>query len=644
MSGSMRTLLWLTLVIAVCAILYWPTLHGPFLFDDFPNLSALDSIDHVSSWRDLGIYLSQSRDFPGRPIATLSFLLQKSAWPNNPLPFRLVNIGLHLFNGMLVFLLTRSVARHWLAKKVDQDILEQRVHVAAGIAAAGWLLNPIQLSGVVLVVQRMTLLMATFTLFGLLAYLRGLLETSLPAWRRGAWMIFGLGVCTGFAVLSKENGILLPIYALALDTTVLRKPLRQLPSCLSWLRRLLIWPVVLSVLSFLLWLGLSQWGEQGIRDFTVGERLLTETRVLANYLQKIFLPRFGLYGLYQDGFPVSHGFFSPWTTCVCVLALLALVALGVFGRQRWPLLALAIFWYLGGMLLESSTVMLELYFEHRNYMPLVGVMMVLGISIAQIGQPRMRHLCELAGGVWLAACCITTALSALIYASEDRLALAWSHAQPESIRAQTYFAERLLEHGRPDTALHVIDAVEAKHPYSATLAENRVYLLCEQRTLTTGDIGRMNDILQTAPFDRGGFENMGALSKLAVSGHCPALNDNAWLQSVDILLGNPAYEHDGIAAGFLHYQKHLWAVRHGLLDMAIHELDEAYRNDPDAEIPRLQANYLVSAKLYDQAIAILRQTDYHHLPLLRRLLVDDRAINAADIAKIEQMKRSGTKQ
>lgn len=639
----MRTLLWLTLVIAVCAMLYWPTLHGPFLFDDFPNLSALDSINHVSSWRDLGIYLSQSRDFPGRPIAMLSFLLQKSAWPNDPLPFRLVNIVVHLLNGVLVFLLTRRVARQWLVDKVDGDTLEQRVRVAAGVAAAGWLLNPIQLSGVVLVVQRMTLLMTCFTLLGLLAYLRGLLETTWTIWRRGACMVLGLGVCMGLAVLSKENGVLLPFYALALDATVLRKPVSQLPSYLSWLRRLLIWPLVLSVLGFLMWLGVSQWGGHGIRDFTVGERLLTETRVLANYLQKIFLPRFGLYGLYQDGFPVSHGFFSPWTTGICLLALLALVALGVFGRRRWPLLALAIFWYLGGMLLESSTVMLELYFEHRNYMPLVGVMMALGIGIAQIGQPRLRHLCELAGGLWLVGCCITTALSARIYTSEDRLALAWSNAQPGSIRAQGYLAERLLEHGQSDTALHVIDAIETRYPDNATLAENRVYLLCEVGTLTMADLNRMNDILRTATFDRGGFENMGALSKLATSGRCPTLDDDAWLQSVDILLGNPTYQNYGIAAGFLHYQKHLWAVRHGRLDMAIHELDQAYRNDPDAEIPRLQANYLVSARLYDQAIAILRQTDYRRLPLLRRLLVDDRATNAADIAQIEKMKQTGGK-
>jgi protein O-mannosyl-transferase len=643
MLARTRAWLWLAILIAICIALYWPTLQGPFLFDDFPNLSALDSIDHLSNWRDLGIYLSQPRSFPGRPIAMLSFLLQKSAWPDHPLPFRLVNIAIHLLNGVLVFLLARRIAQQWFEGKVEGDVAEQRANLAACLAAAGFLLNPIQLSGVVLVVQRMTLLMALFTLLGLLAYLRGLSETSWSTMRRGAWLVFGLGVCTGPAFLSKENGILLPLYALALDSTVLRESVRRLPPKLRWLRRLLIWPTVLFVLGYLLWQIPGQWGAHGIRDFTLGERLLTEPRVLVSYLDKIFLPRFGLYGLYHDDFVVSRGLATPWTTCACLIGLLGALALVLLGRRRWPLLTLAILWYLGGQLLESSTVMLELYFEHRNYLPLAGVIMAASAGIAQIESPRRRRLCLLTAGLWIVACSITTGLSARVYMSEDRLATAWASTAPHSIRAQSYLADRLFKHRQIDAALHVIAAIEAYYPSNSGLVENRVYLLCMQGRLTSADINRMNGILSVAPFDRSGFENMKALRELAATKRCPALDDSAWLKSVDILLGNPAYKDDGLTAGFLHYQKHFWAVQHGRLDMAIEELDQTYRNDPDPEIPRLQAKYLVSAGLYDQAIAILRNTDYKRLPLLRRLLVDDRAINAADIVEIEKMKQNATK-
>ncbi|RUL76760.1 hypothetical protein [Dyella choica] len=626
----------MVLVLAVCTALYWPALHGPFLFDDFPNLAALTSIDHVSSWRDLGIYLSQPRSFPGRPLAMLSFLLQKSAWPDHPFPFRLVNIGLHLLNGVLVFLLVLRLARTYLADQAD----ERRAWLAANLATAAWLLDPIQISGVLLVVQRMTLLMAFFVLLGLQAYLRALLETNAQDWRRGIWMMLGLGACTGLAFLSKENGILLPLYALALDATVLRQAVRRLPSRLSWLRRLLIWPVVLFVLGYLLWQIPVQWGVHGFRDFTLGERLLTEPRALASYLDKSFVPRFGLYGLYHDSFVVSQGWFNPWTTGPCLLALLAALVVAVVGTRRWPLLSLGILWYLGGQLLESSTVMLELYFEHRNYLPLMGVMAALAIGIAR-ETPQRRRLYLLVCGLWLMACCLTTALSARVYSSAERLAATWAHNQPDSIRAQSFLAQQLLQHGMVDQSLQVIDAIDVRHPANAGLAENRLYLLCMQGRLTAADVQRMDDILRIAPFDRSGFENMSTLRELAANGRCPAFDDQAWLHSADILLGNPAYRNDGLAAGFLHYQKHFWAVAHGRLDMTIQELDETYRNDPDAEIPRLRAKYLASASLYGQAISTLRSADYSRLPLLRRLLVDDRAIDAAAIVEIEKMRNPG---
>lgn len=626
----------LLLVLLVTTVLYWPTLHAAFLFDDLPNLSALSSIDHVSSWRDLGIYLSQPRSFPGRPMAMLSFLLQKSSWPDHPLPFHLVNMGIHLLCGLLVYLLVLRVARAWLER---DDARDPRLWIPATLAAAIWLINPIQLAGVVLVVQRMNLLMALFLLLGLLAYLHGLLEEQDSPLRRGLWMLLGLGVCMGLSFLSKENGILLPLYVLVLDATLLRNFVQRLPVRLLWWRRILIWPVVLFIFGFLLWIIPAQWGHPSIRDFTVGERLLTEPRVLLNYLDKIFLPRFGVFGLYHDGYPPSHGLISPWTTLPAMAIVLSMALLALIRRRRWPLFALAVLWYLGGQLIESSSAMLELYFEHRNYTPLIGIVMALALALARMAPDGRRRLVMGLASLWLAACVITTALSARVYASQDNLALTWAHAQPNSIRAQSFLAQRLVKHGQYRKAAEVIDAAAKRHPEDSMLAENRVYLRCLEGSLKPEDVHQLEKILSKAPFDRGGFTNMATLRQLAFRGSCPALNPQNWLHLTDILLANPAYGHDSIANGYLHYQRHFWAVSKGDLGMAIHELDLAYRSDPDANIPRLEANYLSSAGLYDQAIEVLRSTDYSRLPLLRRLLVDDRAINATDIRRIKEMKR-----
>ena len=155
-------------------------------------------------------------------------------------------------------------------------------------------------------------------------------------------MFLGLGVCMGLSFLSKENGILLPLYALVLDATVLRAFVERLPCRLLWWRRILIWPVVLFVVGYLLWSIPAHWGHPGSRDFTVGQRLLTEPRILLNYLDKIFLPHFGIYGLYHDGYPPSQGLLTPWTTLpslaiILSLAFLALVQADAAGRcSPWP--------------------------------------------------------------------------------------------------------------------------------------------------------------------------------------------------------------------------------------------------------------------------------------------------------------------
>ncbi len=624
----------LIIVLAVCCLLYWPSLHGPFLFDDFPNLSALTSIDHVSSWRDLGIYLSQPRGFPGRPLSMLSFLMQKAAWPDHPFPFKLVNLGIHLACGLLVYRLVLVVARAYRS-----DAEPSRAKLAALLATAAWLLNPIQLSGVTLVVQRMTLLMGLFLLLGLLAYLHGLLRDDALSARRGAWMLLGLWVCTWLSFLSKENGILLPLFALILDATVLRAHVARLPRALLWWRRLLIWPVVLFVFAYLVRAGWMQFGRDVvIRDFTEGQRLLTEPRVLWDYLGRIFLPRFGVYGLYHDGYTISRTLTSPWTTLPAVLSVVIGGVGAIVFRKRWPLLSLAVLWYLGGQLIESSTVMLELYFEHRNYTPSIGLFMAASIALCGIGTFERRRLALIAGGAWVVACCIATGLSAAVYQSEDRLAVAWAHQQPDSIRAQLMLANQLYLHGKIDAATDVVERAQRLHPRNTGLAEVHLYMDCLTGKATPADVGALRRLFTDAPYSASGWNNMKQLRLMAQSGRCAALDPDTWKALVHTLLSNPAYAGYDISAGFLHYQLSELAVAQGDLGTAITELKAAYRRDPDAEIPRLEAKYLASAGLYDEAIRTLQDTDYSRLPRLRRWLVNDRAINAEDIEILRKQK------
>jgi tetratricopeptide (TPR) repeat protein len=221
--------------------------------------------------------------------------------------------------------------------------------------------------------------------------------------------------------------------------------------------------------------------------------------------------------------------------------------------------------------------------------------------------------------------------------------MAWAANQPESTRAQTMLAGRLYRHGQITLALTTVASALARHPDNAGLAENLVYLKCMRGDLADTDMQALTTLLRTAPFDRDGFSNIETLRLLANTHQCAPLNAQSWQLLVHALLANPNY-FDGVASGFLHYQLHEAAVTEGDLGEAIRQLDAAYAKDPNAEIVRLQAKYLASAGLYDQAIATLQHANYSRLPLLRRLLVNDRAINEQAINILKQQQQEAARQ
>lgn len=627
---------WLALIaaIVVCLGLEWPALYGPFVFDDFPNLAALEKVGHPMHWRDLGVYLSQARDFPGRPLAMLSFLPQSAAWPGNPFPFKLVNLIIHLICAALVFALV-----HRLAESIARTIGEKRSFspdVAAILTACAWLLHPMQMSTTMLVVQRMTELSALFTLGGLLIYVHSI-QTPRNALHQACLMVTGLGVCTVLATLCKENGLLLPVYAWVISATLLREELARLQGGTRWLWRALVYAPIAFIAIYLASQLPAYSRMDAVRPYGLGERLLTESRILFDYLQQILLPRYGIYSIYHDGYTVSHGWLEPVSTLLAIVTLAMAIAVFILGRRRARVVSFAIGWFLGGQLLESTVVPLELYFEHRNYLPMIGPLFALSVLVARGVQKGAlsRLLCGTMCAGWFIACLFATALTARTWGNPDTLSASWTTIDPMSTRASHFFAERLYTRGQYRQALEVIEASRQRHPASADVALTEAFLLCVNQRFDSAAYNHLVDALQAAPFDRGGFEDIGNLQDLVIAGKCPqTLNEASWTRLVDTLLANSNYAKNPIAAGTLHYQKHLQAVRLGQLAVAIGELDKVAEVDPDPEIARLQAKYLASAGLYSQAVEVLHNTDTSRLPLMRRLLVDDNAIDNEAIAEL----------
>lgn len=105
-------LLVLSILCLLCTILYFPGLDSPFLFDDVPNLNALQHL-HGLNPTDEGFreFVSSGQAGPlGRPVSLITFALQAADWPEHPAAFKAVNLALHLLNGALLYALAWMLA------------------------------------------------------------------------------------------------------------------------------------------------------------------------------------------------------------------------------------------------------------------------------------------------------------------------------------------------------------------------------------------------------------------------------------------------------------------------------------------------------------------------------------------------------
>lgn len=438
------------------ALCFSPGLSAPYHFDSAVWLDGNPQIALAGS--DFPrIYEASVGTTAGplrRPLAMLSFALESLVVGGlQPRASNLINLGLHLLNGVLLFL----VCRRLLARlAIDAQRTPQPAHAAllALLVAGAWLLHPLQASTVFYAIQRMTILAATGVLFGLWLYLRArevLLDTR-PVAAPLVSLLTGLAGCTLLAALAKESGVLLPWFVVLLEVYVFRYRLGGLVSRpLQWCCRLmLVVPVV--VACAMLWLlpeSLSVLYQS--RDFSPGERLLSEARILWHYLGWIAWPGSSAIGFYHDDILPSAGWMSPWTGALAVLAWAAVTTLAWALRRRAPLAGLGIAWFLVAHALESTILPLELVFEHRNYLALAGpLLFALGVAAPRAAAARPSRILLAAVPIWVM---LGALLGMLASAWGDELQFAARNLRnhPQSERALYHYANVQLRRGEETT-------------------------------------------------------------------------------------------------------------------------------------------------------------------------------------------------
>lgn len=422
---------WLLVCAAVATVaLYWSGLNGPFLFDDAANLAPLRPwYNGQLDWRQ--VVLGQDGLIDSRPVAMLSFLLTAGLGGPGPLSYKLGNLLLHLLCGLLAFRLLRRALS-------EDAALAPQARLFAAAAVALWLLHPIQVSTVLYAVQRMAQLSALFALGATLAYLAARQRWA-AGHTRSAWLllflVFPLLLAAG--VLSKQNAAVAPLLCLVLELAYFRGP--RPPAIKLFFGLFVALPAVAALASLafapdLLLGGYAEW------DFSPIQRLLTQARVLCDYLGTLLAPRGEHMTLFRDDVAVSTGLFSPATTAAAIALLLLVSAAAIALRKRAPSLFAGWFFFLAAHSVESGLLPLEMYYEHRNYLPSIGlalaVMGLFALWPARAAAPRRRPLAVLG----LVAICALLAWSAQArvatwHSKADIVANALVH-HPDSLRAR----------------------------------------------------------------------------------------------------------------------------------------------------------------------------------------------------------------
>lgn len=279
-----------TLIVSFCLVSSWfltvliyqPGLSGPFLFDDFPNLEKIGALGPIESWELFKAYLSSGFSGPtGRPISLTSFLLDANDWPADPAPFKHTNVLLHLLIGVILFPTIRKLLSAIGRAPRETDWV-------ALIATTLWLFNPFLVSTTLYIVQRMTQLATLFSVLGIWGYLQGRLWLSTRPCLGYATLSLSVGLGTVLAVFSKENGALLPLLILTMEFALRFHWTTPGPDW-RWKTAFLGLPA----LAIMVYLAMRLPGLNHpipTRNFSLAERLLTESRILWDYLFHLFFP------------------------------------------------------------------------------------------------------------------------------------------------------------------------------------------------------------------------------------------------------------------------------------------------------------------------------------------------------------------
>jgi len=333
------------LLAAVAVLAFLPSLAGPFHFDDY---NVIVHYPTVHSWSAL----FERAGAGVRPLLKASYVANWTLDPG-PLGFHAVNIALHAFNAVLLFLIGNKLVRG-----------QAPICFAAALLFA---LHPMQTEAVTYISGRSSSLMATFYLVAMLAYLGNRFY-----WSAALFIL---------ACATRETAVTLPA-ALLLIEICRRTPWRDIAR-----RQAAHWALLAAAGVFILlnarYFDLVAFG---FGERSLGENLLSQI----NGISYLALHLVTLRGLNIDpALPTLTG----WTPALAfqALGLLAVLGIGVTNLRKRPWLAFGILWFFL-QLTPTNTIVprLDVANDRQVYLACWGLFLALAVQISELNLRATR--------------------------------------------------------------------------------------------------------------------------------------------------------------------------------------------------------------------------------------------------------------
>lgn len=496
--GPRHEILLLTMLSGIIILIYTQTLTTPFIFDDITNIRDNHHIRvPYLSLKNLAWAGFQS-PLANRPVANISFALNYYFHGYNPVGYHVVNILIHLATGLMLYFLVKATL-------LTPALRGQYANFGwiPFFTVFIWLVHPLQTQSVTYLVQRMNSMAAMFYVLSMLLYVK----FRLAANRRGkGLLLIGCIMAGMLAFGTKEISATLPGFIILYEWYFFQGLNRQ------WGRRHLL--ILAGFGLFMIVISLAYFendpiarilGGYSSRDFTMGQRLLTQFRVVIFYISLLVWPNPSRLNLDHD-FLLSYSLTNPLTTLASMAIIIAMIFLAILVARREPLISYGILWFFGNLVIESSVIGLELVFEHRNYLP--SMLAILGaVSLV------FKYLKPTWLGV-IALCIVGTLFTVWTYQRNsvwtDEITLYRDSLEKAAGKARPHnnLGAVLMGRGRLAEAIELFKASLIIKPDYADAHYNLGYALSRQGNLEKG-IDHFAETLRLDPGNLKALNNMG---------------------------------------------------------------------------------------------------------------------------------------